>query len=341
MRLLVVLFILIASQFTSVARALSIHAAEIGIGKFHRHDNSLHNYATSNAWVPFILPENADLTTPKVIENRDHSLTIFFSTLTEFLQTLNQVAADHSESIVTLDINAHGIPGGMWFPVDDEAKASLECKDWREAATAPDEENYKQYYSATTKKDMNEILLQSQGVANYECVSGLPEWQNVISSIPSLAGRFSDQAILSILSCTVGMGSAGAEFNLGLAAALFGKASRAEIRSIVQLGLGDWSMPEGLGFWNYLNPEQFLHDNQIYPVDREDREIMQRGTVRVVTGAAGDWASSLVENQPFLNFTNPGPLSGQRRQVHEFTTSRAAPPTVRIPGTQVRAALKQ
>ena len=97
---------------------------------------------------------------------------------------------------------------------------------------------------------------------------------------------FASDAQLHLFSCIVGLGWAGKRFTYNLAGILFsGENSRVE--AAMNFGLGDWSMPAGMGFWDYLSVDQLNRDNSKYPVDRNDRELMQKGQIRFVTKNAG------------------------------------------------------
>ena len=115
----------------------------------------------------------------------------------------------------------------------------------------------------------------------------------------------------------------------------------------MDFGLGDWSMPKGMGFWDYQSDAQLEHDNSIYPVDHKDAEIAQKGTIRMVTlggsGASMNWSSQLLANQDFLPLNFETGITGTpvAETVHEMST-RAVPSVIRVPGTQAHVVvLKQ
>ena len=64
--------------------------------------------------------------------------------------------------------------------------------------------------------------------------------------------------------------------------------------------LGDWSLPEGLGFWDVQSQAQLDHDNALYAKDKRDTEIEQKGTIRVATYGPNGWNSQLLSNQQFI-----------------------------------------
>ncbi|MDD2774234.1 MAG: hypothetical protein PHP45_11145, partial [Elusimicrobiales bacterium] len=101
-----------------------------------------------------------------------------------------------------------------------------------------------------------------------------------------------------------------------------------------------WSMPEGLGFWDYQNDEQMKKDSAIYPVNRKDRELMQKGTIRLAYRDKGRWTSVLVGNQDFM-YAGRAPLAPAGNIVQEKAQSKRAsvstglplPDRIRVPGT--------
>jgi len=45
-------------QILASTNGLTINATEVGVAKFHRFDNNVHEYGINNAWSPSILPAN-------------------------------------------------------------------------------------------------------------------------------------------------------------------------------------------------------------------------------------------------------------------------------------------
>jgi hypothetical protein len=340
MKSLIAILVLLVGSTSSAG--LVIHTAEMGIGKFHRMDNKAHTYSLDNAWKPFILADNAPTVTPVIQNNADGSVTIFYSSLLEMLTTATKIAADRGEKISALNINAHGLPGGMWFPKSAKQRDSFECRDWRSAAAAPDKTNYDQYYSPISKSEILQLKATAQFPAHYSCVVGLPEWREITAQVPNLKSYFSNDAQVHFLSCLVGYGPVGESYTAGIAGMLM-DGTQAALQTSLKFGLGDWSMPEGMGFWDYINDQQLAHDNSIYPVNRRDRDIMQTGGVRVAHGQNGIWSTSIVTDQSFMVL---GPLSVPQFSSEAKIISGASPtvteevlmPTeVRIPGTGVKA----
>ena len=104
--------------WSSIALATSglvVHTSEFGVGKFHRYDNQVHAYGTTNAWLPYILPSNAETDQPLIQGNADGSVTVFFSTLDDLIASVIQVSKDRHQPVAVLNIHGHGLPGTMWF----------------------------------------------------------------------------------------------------------------------------------------------------------------------------------------------------------------------------------
>lgn len=336
-------FIVFVCLFVGIANTanadLVIHAAEIGIGKFHRHDNSVHPYEKDNAWTPYILPAEADNKTPLVVENDDRSITIFFSTLEELLIKSAEISLVRGEKIGVLNINAHGLPGAMWFPMNESFKNSFECWQWNAAANGEDKTNYDQYYSPTSKKDILSIREYSESGGAVPCTSGLRQWKLALNQATQAKASFASNLKVNLLSCVVGLGPVGDQFMTGLGA-LLSDSDQVEFRSTLNFGLGDWSMPEGMGFWDYLTDEQLTHDNSIYGVNRKDREIMQKGKLRVTALVKGAWQSTVLEGKDFMTLDRDLDLSQAKWGRESFSRWTKKPQQVRIPGTAVYEMVK-
>ena len=102
-------FMATAGAFASTGgTGLIIHSAEFGVGKFHRQDNQVHAYGASNSWTPYILPIGADSSKPLIMKNADGSVTIFFSTLDDLIQSVVKVSADaHKRKYVSMASDSH------------------------------------------------------------------------------------------------------------------------------------------------------------------------------------------------------------------------------------------
>ncbi len=313
------------------AKGLTINAAEIGIGKFHRHDNKQHMYENQNAWSPYILPEGEIKNLPYVKEVSSDTVTIFFDTLEGLLKQMVKIANDRNEKVVVMNINAHGLPGGMWFPATEKIMNSWSCMQWKQAAQGGDEGNYNQYYSAVSKEDIMQLREYSKTGGNMPCVTSGTQWKTVVATIPGMKEVFADGARVNLLSCLVGLGPVGDKFTKELAQILFGE-TKGSVRTSIKLGLGDWSMPEGMGFWDYIDDEQLAKDNAVYPVNKKDRDIMQKGPVRVASLDKGQWGTKVVEGLDFMSldgafdsgFVVPEPV---------LNVKGIKPSRLRIPGT--------
>ncbi len=336
----------IAGQaFAGAAQPLVIHASELGVGKFHRKDNKAHNYGANNAWTPYILADNASDQTPLVQKNTDGSVTIFFSNLDELLTAVTGVAKEAGRQVSVLNVHGHGLPGGMWYPKDAETQASGECADWRGAANSTDEVNYGKYYEPVPKYEIMMIrqMAENSG-SSFQCTSGLEEWRNAVAAHTDLKQALSPDLQVHVLSCVVGLGNAGDVYTKGIANLLV--TGGGHVTTSINFGLGDWSMPEGMGFWDYQNDEQLDRDNGVYPANKRDADIAQIGSVRVAVGNGTDQKSGIAVNQKFLPLgyetTMPALKVGHSSSVLQSLGLQQAegmgvlalPTTMRLPGTR-------
>lgn len=284
------------------AADLVVHAAETGVGKFHRLDNSLHPYGAQSEWKDYVYPAGLDGHTGTMSKNPDGSYTVFFTNLQELLTNVVKVSTLEQRPVDLLNIEAHGMPGGMWFPKSAAQRDGFECFQWRAAAYGPDRDNYDQYYSEVTKSEIDQFRQYAQAASHghQPCVTGLAEWTEVSGLVPGLASAFAPRAEIHLVSCIVGLGNTGNTFTGGLAKLLFPSAS-GQVLSSINFGLGDWSMPEGMGFWDYLDDAQLAHDNEIYPVNRSDREIWQKGAVRFAQSTGGQVTVGVFGNLQYVD----------------------------------------
>jgi hypothetical protein len=243
-----------------------------------------------------------------------------------------------------LNINAHGLPGAMWFPKDAAAMKSSECKSWMSSAQGEDKANYDQYYSPVSAGEIKSIRLMAKLPSmqfSAPCTTSTKQWTTILKKNPAIKNAFASDAQLHLFSCVVGLGLSGKRFTTNLAEALFsGEGSKVE--ASMNFGLGDWSMPEGMGFWDYLTDAQLDADNQKYPVDRKDRDMMQKGQVRVAMKAKTKWVNGIVENLDFMLGTkdsldvrvqNLFEIPEQELTREEYEAIKANGLQVRIPGT--------
>lgn len=319
---------------------LTIHAEEVGVGKFHRYDNQVHPYGSGSAWLPYVLSREAPTDHTTLVENPDGSVSIFFMTLEDLLSSVVQVATRRHEPVAALNIHGHGLPGGMWFPANASFQQSIECSSWNQAASGSDEENYRQYYQPMSVSDVRAIREMSQTV-NYHgtCTTGVAEWQTEVAKIPRLKAVLAADAQVHFLSCVVGLGEAGRAFTEGVAKALFPDGHGA-VETSLDFGLGDWSMPQGMGFWDMTDEDQVAHDGGIYAADRKDSEIAQKGTIRLVLAGMSGWHSTLLADQSFMTMGFDAGLEKEAASSSSLPAGNAGPeglesmvpPAVRAPG---------
>jgi hypothetical protein len=175
---------------------------------------------------------------------------------------------------------------------------------------------------------------------HYSCVTGVPEWQEVVSRNPGVATMFTDDAQIHFESCLVGLGPVGEAFTTAIGALLL-KGAHVMVKTSTNFGLGDWSMPQGMGFWDYFTDDQLDHDNEIYSANKKDSEIMKKGVIRAATLVAGKWTSNLVADQDYMlvGFEKPG-FSNMGRVIKDIHTPMIEtinlPNSVHLPGTNVK-----
>ncbi len=322
---------------------LNIYAAELSVGKFYRMDNKLHKYAANNIWKNFIMPDHYNGSLESVIaEHSDGSISIYFSNLEDLLLTVVKVAADHGLKVASLNIRSHGVPGGLWFPMDRAQLATVECSQWLNSSKLKDIEVYNQYYSPISKGEVIGLRAVAQNPGRHTCIVGAPEWKIIVQRHPELKKVFEAHSEINLLGSTIGLGRAGEVLN-GTIASLLLNDRQAVVKSTVNFSLGDWSMPEGMGFWDYLSDPQLSKYSTTYPVLKKDREVAQKGTVRVTTFLKGQPFDKLVPDQTFLQFgqgigRGPHPDVVQLPGFKERDTDPLpAPAEVRIPGTRLKA----
>ena len=341
------------TAYTSTAAwagGLVINAAEVGIGKFHRYDNQQHPYAADNAWSVFILPTQADLTqSPIVVPQRNGSITVFFSSLEELFTTIASLSQKTGQKVDVININAHGLPGGMWFPKNAAERESSACRSWVDAAKGSDVDNYNQYYSPVSKSEIMTIRTYAKlGFGSLAgCTTTLKVWQEIAAKVPAFKAVLASDVQIHLLSCVVGLGKVGDNYTKGLSQLLL-TSDQARIETSTYFGLGDWSMPEGMGFWDYQTDAQLDHDNAIYPKDKEDREIMQKGIIRVATvDSKGQPTSGLLTDRDFMFLDQRSlkdPIQHIASTEGEAGGAAGGPlftaKSIRIPGTNVSVELK-
>lgn len=324
---------------TAFAQDLTINAAEFGIGKFHRQDNKVHAYDKKNAWTPFILPDS--ITTRKLFvqKNSATNYTIFFTNLDELVAKVFDLSKTTGLKVKVLNLNAHGLPGGMWFPKDAQTMNSSECRSWRSTADNSDDVNYDQYYSAVSKEEVLSFNQMSNAmrIPSGQCLTGLGEWTSIVAARPEFKSVFTADSQIHMLSCLVGLGTLGDRYTKGMADLLL---TKGKVQTSIKFGLGDWSMPQGMGFWGFENDTQFDNDEARYPVDREDREIMQKGDIRVAVKDTTGVKSGMITKVDFMLLTLDNRAVNFTKTTSPTKMNMTLPASVRIPGTSAVINLK-
>ena len=339
MKKMIIAALALAMALPVLAQDLKINAAEFGIGKFHRKDNKEHKYEDTNAWKAFILPEGIPTNTAYIQQNSENNYTVFYTNLEELLNKMIELSTKTGKKVSILNINAHGLPGGMWFPKDAKTRDSMECGSWRQAANNSDDDNYNQYYSSVSKSELLsfESMSNRPSIPSYQCLTGVNEWKLIVAKVPAFTKIFTSNAQVHMLSCMVGKGTLGANFTKGLATILFPNGGSQRVQTSIKLGLGDWSMPDGMGFWGYMSDAQLEHDNQVYPVNRRDADMAQLGDIRTAELKGKSLLSGLIKSEDYMLLTHDDRViiydSGVRRR--SLTPIAPAPASVRVPGTNV------
>lgn len=332
----------VSSNFVSTG--LIIHTTEFGVGKFHRYDNLQHAYGAQNAWSPYILPQAAATDRALTVKNVDGSYTVFFSTLDEMMSSVAAISQATGQKVSVLNVHGHGLPGAMWFPKDEATLNGWTCGDWRRAASGADVDNYTQYYGAVAVEEIQQIrqISNNPGI-KMACTTGANEWREGVVKNPAFKAALNDDAQLHFLSCVVGLGSVGDQFTKDIASIVAGHSGHVE--TSMAFGLGDWSMPEGMGFWDMQSEQQVDNDNAKYPVNHQDREIAQKGSIRLASFVNGTWTSSELANRDFMSLGFEASMLNQMNKtlreprVNRVTSPLAASPMVslparvRVPGT--------
>ncbi len=349
MKKLILLAGALSLSMSAFAADLTINAGEFGIGKFHRKDNKVNAYDKNNAWTPFILPEGVSTKEAYVMKTDEDSYTILFTNLEELLVKMVELSTTTGKKIGVLNLNAHGLPGGMWFPKDAKTRDSAECKSWRDAASNSDDDNYNQYYSAIGKEDIDQMnqLSMSARIPSYNCLTGLNEWTAIVAKVPAIKAKLASDAQVHMLSCVVGKGTLGNSYTVGLAKLLFPKPEKQQVQTSVKFGLGDWSMGEGMGFWDFESDEQLERDNAGYPVNRRDSDIAQTGDIRVAQATLGVMKSGMIKDVNFMLLTPDSrvvaiaaPVKAKAKRAKGAEAAIPLPKSIRVPGTNVYLNLK-
>ena len=329
------------SAFASISSSpgLVIHTTEFGVGKFHRYDNQVHPYGAANAWTPYILPAGSASDQALTVKNADGSYTVFFSTLDEMMTSVAAISQSTGQKVSVLNVHGHGLPGAMWFPKDAATLNGWMCGDWRQAASGADVDNYNQYYGAVSVSEIMQIRQVSNNPnVHMACTTGANEWRAGVAKNPAFKAAIADDAQLHFISCVVGLGTVGEAFTKDIAAIVLPNGT-GHVQTSMAFGLGDWSMPQGMGFWDYQSDAQVNRDNAKYPVDHQDSEIMQKGSIRMASYAGAAWSTSVLADRDFMlmsfETTVLSPLASREPMMN--VPSGPVPTRVRIPGTNAYA----
>lgn len=342
-----------AQETRPSATPITIDAVEWIVGKFHRKDHQKHPYEDDNRWKPMILPQDAEQS-PLVYSSQVKGQTVHviqFKTLEELLKESIRLSESLNAPIGTLNIHAHGLPGGQFFAKDQKTLVSSECEQWRDLADADDAASYNQYYSIPSKYEVFSIRRLGDSVGGkLDCVTGVNEWKDVLANVTSDIKRyFSPQIQINLLSCVVGYGKRGQDYLLGLAQLLLPAQGAGRVNAAVQFGLGDWSMKEGMGFWDYQDDRQLARDAEIYTRTKKDADVQQQGTIRYSTLAGGTASWGDLPGQWVLRFDAGAPLASslapKRTDLEKPSALSTLPElqdgdSIRIPGTQIKTRLR-
>ncbi len=331
---------------------LVIHTTEMGVGKFHRYDNKVHAYEQGNAWLPYVLPEGAATDKMLVQKNADGSYTIFFTNLEEMMTAALGISKQEHQQVSVFNVHGHGLPGAMWFPPSVADLNSWSCDSWRQASAGEDVDNYNQYYSAVPSDEIQQIHdISNNPNVNMPCTTGVKEWTAAVQNNPDFKAIFAPNAQFHFLSCVVGLGTQGENFVKGIAGLLLTTSAGAaggRVQASMNFGLGDWSMPKGMGFWDYQSDDQLNHDNSVYPVNHRDSEIAQKGSIRMATLSDSQWTSVQLSNVDVMSLRFESSVKGT--PVFEPTSILAkssaqfpgpVPAQIRVPGTSVYLPVRQ
>lgn len=324
--------------------SLIIHAAEWGVAKFHRADNKVHPYAADNAWYPVILPNTMEMTDPsQTLANADGSYTVFFSHLEALIQQVGEIAEKTGKKVDVLNIHTHGAPGILGFPATAEDEASFLCESWKDEASGSDALSYGHYYSPVPKQDIMYMrrLAKNPNPSFVGCATKLSDFTKVMKKYPKTPSHFTSSSVVHVLACLVGLDKAGQAFTEGLAKLFFPEGG-GSVEASANFGLGDWSMAEGMGFWDYQNDAQLEHDNSLYGSAKKDRDFMQKGIVRV-SQSLGEQKTETVLLQDLMfmstlaettsnKMTRENPMTENSR-LFELTKPILEPRWIHIPGT--------
>jgi|GEM_PF-6602461 len=285
------------------AQTLRIDAIEFSLGKFHRQANMLHPYSQQHAFKSFILPTNADdLKTFSVEQSKTH-YSIFFTNLIDLFMMMDQISQTTGNKIQILNMTAHGTPGGLLIPRDPERMKSVECFQWKRSVTEPDGKVYEDYYKFSTIENLKayEELSKEDHAPLFRCISGHKDWAIAMEQVPRLKTQFSHDAQIHFISCLVGKGELGFKFTESILKTSISIPDSQRVQASQELGLGDWSMDQGMGFWTFLDQEQYSFDFKNYPLFKEDALFKQHGNITTSEFIHGKIKTGVIKDADFLS----------------------------------------
>jgi hypothetical protein len=293
----VILSLVCVSSFAGASERLIIHGSEIGIAKFHRHDNLLHPYSKDNVWLDYVPARGVEFGEPVTQQNADGSFTVFFSSFEDLMKTVVKISKEQNQKVSVLNVHGHGASGGLLaYPINMYAANNGGCSSWKDKVTDTDLENYLSYYSKETPEKIALIEKYSSGSpVDPGCDVGLLEIRRLVRENPEFKTIFADDAKIRFLSCRIGLGTLGDEFTKGVAEVLLppGKGS---VYASLDPGLGDWTTPWGMMFLNFKDKAHMDYFNEFYPAQKRDLDFAQPGTLRKAFYDGKQWQTALVKD---------------------------------------------
>jgi hypothetical protein len=279
---------------------LTIHAAEFTVARGHAIGNHLHPYAPSHAFLPYVLPPG-NTGQPAIVENSDGSYSVFFTHLEELLRQVVDITHHTGQKVAVLNIHSHGLPGTTVVPRDAATLASSACDDWRKAYSISDAQFVNDAYSSATVPVMTaiEAVADLPDIRLSLCASDTIDWQHELDQVPELRHVFVKDAQIHVLACVVGRGVAGEIFSRELARQLFGDSSGSILTSF-KFGLGDWSMPLGMGFWDIISSQQAQQDLDTMAQQHEVASVAQKGPIRAVKYDGSTWSTTILPDRSVM-----------------------------------------
>jgi hypothetical protein len=288
----------------TTGQALIVHAVEFSIAKAHRADNKVHPYGPSHAFTPFILPDGMEPGDARSVKNPDGSVSVFFATIEDMLSEVTRVSHESGQQISVLNIHTHGVPGANAVPQDRTMLESADCETFKKPYAATDEKVLEDAYTAGVVFSAVTFLKAAAFMPDLAlpCSSGLEQWKAAVSHVPEFPSVFADQPQVHFMSCLSGRGLAGEKFATGIGDVLFPKGDGTVMTSI-KFGVGDWSTPEGMGFWDPETAFQLEADGDTLKETRKVATIAQPGEIRVSKYDGQFWNTSLLEGRKFMPTT--------------------------------------